>query len=135
MTLLEMSVVIAVLLALTTVLMIGAHAWKNSSDRAGCILHIRSIQLAVRSYQNMYGYNAGGMPYAENGTQDIAVHLHNKGYISAAQYSAVLGSEPCAGGGTYERDRPDVFPPVGTLYIGCSLSQTKAHELSAGVEW
>jgi type II secretory pathway pseudopilin PulG len=135
MTLLEMTVVIAVLLALTSVLMIGARAWKSSTDRTGCILNMRNVQLSVRSYQNMYGYNAGGMPYAEGGTQDIAVHLFSKGYITDVQFSAIQGGEPCAGGGSYEREHPDVFPPVGTLYVECSLAPTKAHELSDKIEW
>lgn len=127
--------VIAVLLSLTSILFVGARAWKNGADRTGCILNMRTVQTAVRSYQNMYGYSAGGMPYAEGGTQDIAVHMHTKGYISDQQFSAIQGGEPCEGGGTYERTHPDVFPPVGQLYIACTLSAAKDHALEAGLEW
>jgi prepilin-type N-terminal cleavage/methylation domain-containing protein len=133
--LLEITVVIAVLLSLTTVLFLGARAWKNGADRTGCILNMRTVQTSVRSYQNMYGYTAGGMPYAEGGTQDIAVHLHAKGYISDQQFAAIQGSETCNGGGTYERTHPDVFPPVGQLYINCSLSASKNHTMEEGLEW
>ena len=96
--LLELTVVIVVILSLTSVLFVGARAWKNGADRTGCILNIRNVQTSVRSYQNMYGYNAGGMPYAEGGTQDIATHLFAKGYISESQLSEMQGGETCPGG-------------------------------------
>jgi type II secretory pathway pseudopilin PulG len=135
MTLLELTVVIGVLLSLTSILFLGARAWKNGADRAGCILNIRNVQTSVRSYQNMYGYAAGGMPYAEGGTQDIAVHMFTKGYITQGQLSAIQGGETCAGGGTYERDHPDTFPLSGQLYLSCSLALTKKHELTPETEW
>ena len=135
MSLLEVSVVLAVLLALTSVLIIGSRAWKSSADRTGCILQIRDIQMSVRTYQNIYGYSAGSMPYAENGTQDIAIHLYSKGYINPRQFAAAIGVAPCMGGGAYARTRPDVFPAVGTLYLSCSLSDSRAHRLDADVEW
>ena len=46
MTLLELTVVILVLLSLISILFIGARAWKKGSDRAGCIMQIRNVQLA-----------------------------------------------------------------------------------------
>ncbi|WP_193212768.1 type II secretion system protein [Luteolibacter marinus] len=134
-TLLELTVVIAVLLSLTTVLFFGARAWKSGADRTGCILAIRNVQVSVRSYQNLYGYSPGGMPYAENGTQDIAIHMCNKGYITDEQFAAIEGSKTCPGGGTYEREHVDVFPTVGRLYIGCSLASTKDHVPDEGLEW
>ena len=133
--LLELTVVIAVLLSLTSVLFVGARAWKSGADRAGCILNIRNVQQSVRAYQNMYGYSAGGMPYAEGGTQDIAVHLHAKGYITDQQFSAITGGERCQGGGSYERSRPDAFPPVGQLYSACSLRGAKDHTPPEEFEW
>lgn len=135
MSLLELTVVIAVLLSLTSVLMLGARAWKAGADRTACLLNIRNVQMSVRSYQNLYGYSAGGRPYAEGGTQDIAVHLFAKGYITEGQLSAIQGGEPCQGGGSYLREHPDAFPPVGTLYLACSLAATKRHELPQGIEW
>ena len=98
-------------------------------------MNIRNVQTSVRSYQNIYGYTAGGMPYAENGTQDIAAHMFAKGYISDTQLAGIKGLETCEGGGTYECDHPDTFPPVGQLYIACSLSVTKQHELMSNIEW
>jgi prepilin-type N-terminal cleavage/methylation domain-containing protein len=133
--LLEITVVIAVLLSLTTVLFVGARAWKNGADRTGCIMNIRNVQQSVRSYQNTYGYSAGGMPYAEGGTQDIAVHLHAKGYISDGQFSAIQGGGTCPGGGAYTRTQTDVFPLVGQLYIACSLAATKKHQPQVDLDW
>jgi type II secretory pathway pseudopilin PulG len=135
MTLLELTVVVCVLLALTSVLCLGARAWKNGADRTACLMNIRNVQTSVRSYQNMYGYTAGGMPYAEGGTQDIAVHLFAKGYITQTQLSGIQGSETCQGGGTYECDHRDTFPMSGQLYIACSLASAKKHEMSAAIEW
>ncbi len=133
--LLELTVVIAVLLSLTTVLLLGARAWKNGADRTACIMNIREVQMAVRSYQNLYGYSAGGMPYAEDGTQDIAAHLLTKGFIGKETHATIQGDQACAGGGHYTCAQPDVFPPVGTLYISCSLSDLENHQPDSGPEW
>ncbi len=133
--LLELTVVIAVTLSLTTLLILGARAWKNGADRTGCLLTIRNVQTSMRAYQNLYGYDAGSMPYAEGGTQDIASHLFSKGYISGKIYDEVQGAATCAGGGSYERSHPDFFPPAGDLYIKCSLAAQKDHLLEPGPEW
>jgi prepilin-type N-terminal cleavage/methylation domain-containing protein len=52
-TLIELSVVIAVLLILVGVLFVGVSAWKTGSNTAACIINLSSIQKAVRGYQNM----------------------------------------------------------------------------------
>jgi prepilin-type N-terminal cleavage/methylation domain-containing protein len=51
-TLIELSVVIAVLLLLVGVLFIGITAWKNGSHAAACIVNLASIQKAARGYQD-----------------------------------------------------------------------------------
>jgi prepilin-type N-terminal cleavage/methylation domain-containing protein len=58
-TLIELSVVIAVILLLVGVLFIGITAWKNGANTAACVVNLSSIQKAVRGYQNMNGMNAG----------------------------------------------------------------------------
>jgi len=128
-------VVIAMLLSLTTVLLLGARAWKSGADRAGCILTVRNVQTSVRSYQNIYGYTPGSMPYAEGGSQDIAAHMFAKGYINGKTYDAVQGFEPCASGGHYERPHPDVFPLPGQLYISCSLASIQNHIPEVSADW
>jgi prepilin-type N-terminal cleavage/methylation domain-containing protein len=54
-TLIELSVVIAVLLLLVGVLFIGITAWKNGANKAACLVSVSSIQKAVRGYENMNG--------------------------------------------------------------------------------
>ena len=54
-TLIELSVVIAVLLLLVGVLFIGVTAWKTSANTAACIINLASVQKAARGYQNMNG--------------------------------------------------------------------------------
>src|SRR5271169_5466129 len=58
-TLIELSVVIAVLLLLVGVLFIGITAWKSGANRAACIVNLTSIQKAVRGYENMNGLSTG----------------------------------------------------------------------------
>src|SRR5260370_36251606 len=58
-TLIELSVVIAVLLLLVGVLFIGITAWKNGANTAACLVNLSSIQKASRGYANMNGLNAG----------------------------------------------------------------------------
>jgi len=64
-TLIELSVVIAVLLLLVGVLFIGITAWKNGANTAACIINLSSIQKAARGYANMNQLNTGAcMPVA-----------------------------------------------------------------------
>jgi prepilin-type N-terminal cleavage/methylation domain-containing protein len=58
-TLIELSVVIAVILLLATVLFMGITAWKTGANQAASVVGISSIQKAVRGAQNMFGYPQG----------------------------------------------------------------------------
>ncbi|GAA5482694.1 type II secretion system protein [Haloferula sargassicola] len=127
MTLLELTVVILVLMSLISILMIGARAWIRGTDRATCILNLSTIQKGVRSYQNMYCYSPGTLPMAQNGTQSIAKHLLDKGYVTDDLYDMMMGTRPCPGGGTYSIAQEDVFPLEGTLYVACSLEESRRH--------
>lgn len=134
-TLLELSVVITILLMLISVLFIGSRAWRRGSDRSTCVMTLRNVQVATRSYQNIYGYNYGGRPSAENGTQDIAEHLVSKGYIETKLYRQTRGSAPCPAGGSYNCPVPDVFPQAGQLYMECSLAGSDEHEPTSHADW
>jgi hypothetical protein len=81
----------------------------------------------MRSYQNFFGYECGDRPRSEYGTQDIARHLLQRGYITQGLYDQAKGSKPCAGGGNCSAAQPDVFPMPGKLYMNCSLSGTGKH--------
>jgi prepilin-type N-terminal cleavage/methylation domain-containing protein len=134
-TMVELSIVVLILLALVSMLFVGARAWKRGTDRASCILSIRNVQVAARSYQNLYGYSAGGRPYAENGTQNIAELLFAKGYIEDKLYQQARGTCPCHGGGIYSCIVPDVFPVDGQPYLTCSLSAADEHKPSSTDQW
>ena len=52
-TLIELSVVIAVILLLVGVLFIGVQAWRDGANRAACLVNLSTIQKAARGYANM----------------------------------------------------------------------------------
>lgn len=118
MTLLELTVVISVLILLVSVLFFGATAWKRGTDRAVCIINIQNVQKAVRSYSNLNGY-APGVIVPNLKTQVIGV-------------GRFLGATPvCPGKGIYSFGTTagsDLIPPIGELYMKCSLPLTEQHE-------
>ena len=135
MTFVELSVVITILLALTSIIFIGARAWRRGGDRATCVLALRNVQVATRSYQNIYGYQSGGQPNAENGSQDIAEHLLARGSIESNLYQKIHGVVTCPAGGSYTCATPDMFPEAGQLYSKCSLGGSADHLPASHAEW
>src|SRR6202035_2027122 len=75
-TLIELSVVIAVLLLLVGVLFIGITAWKSGANTAACLVNLSSIQKASRGYANMNGLNAGD--------GELSATLQTAGFWAAA---------------------------------------------------
>ncbi len=125
MTLLEMTVVILVLLSLITVLFFGAQAWKRGSDRALCIIHIQNVQKGVRSYANLYGFSPGGS----------APNLQSR-VIGLGRF--IETTPVCPGNGSYTFGQSygaDTVPPLGTLYLECSLATTDQHVPVASPDW
>jgi prepilin-type N-terminal cleavage/methylation domain-containing protein len=103
-TLIELSVVIAVLLLLVGVLFIGITAWKNGANTAASIINLSSIQKAVRGYQNMNALNTGDpLPVAT---------LTSAGFWTAAPV--------CPAGGTYTFTA--TVPSQGIAYMTCSIT-------------
>ncbi len=133
--LLEITIVIAAVLSLIGILFIGASAWKRGADRSGCVLTLRNIQMATRSYQNLYGYSPGSQPLPVDGGQDIARHLHRKGYIEQKLLDQALGLAACPAGGGYNRPAPQMFPPHGELYMSCSLGESDEHAPESHADW
>ena len=124
MTLLELTVVILVLLSLISILFIGAQAWKKGSDRTLCIMNIQNVQKGVRSYSNLYGYNPG---QSVAGLQMRVVGLGK----------FVEKTPACPSSGVYTYGGAfgaDTIPPVGQLYLGCSLSGS-GHIPSNFADW
>src|ERR1700743_3875402 len=84
-TLIELSVVIAVLLLLVGVLFIGITAWKNGANTAACVVNLSSIQKAARGYANMNGLDVS--------SGETSATLQSAGFWATAPV--------CPAGGTY----------------------------------
>ena len=112
-TLIELSVVIAVLLLLVGVLFIGITAWKNGANTAACIINLSSIQKAARGYANMNQLNTGAcMPVAS---------------LTTAGFWGTAPGCPAAGVYTFMT----TVPSQGVAYTTCSLSASNGHVPSA----
>lgn len=106
-TLIEVTLVIAVLLGLISVLFIGVAAYKAGSDRAKCIVNISTVQKAVRSVQNLYELD------------------FNEAFTEADLIDAemIQPDMDCPGDGTYTFAA--VIPPLGTAYLTCTDHEPK----------
>jgi type II secretory pathway pseudopilin PulG len=108
-TLIELSVVIAVILLLVGVLFIGVQAWRDGANKSACIVNQASIQKAVRGEQNVNLLNAGAsLPSSQ---------LVTDGYFGALP--------TCPAGGSY--GYMSTIPTAGVEYAPCSLATTKGH--------
>ena len=103
-TLIELSVVIAVLLLLVGVLFIGITAWKSGANTAACVVNLSSIQKAARGYANMNGLSTGSV--------EVVGTLTTAGFWATAPV--------CPAGGTYTFG--STTPAQGTAYATCSFS-------------
>lgn len=96
------------LLSATSIMFVGARAWKKGSDRAGCILNIRNVQQAVRSHANLNDLKIGDpLPMDDIFGKDK--------YINDIPR--------CPGGGTYTFLRS--IPSIGALECECSQPDHK----------
>lgn len=117
-TLIEMTLVVAVLLLLIAVLFVGVSAYSEGSNRAGCILNISNLQKATRAYQNVYELVPGNA-------------LPSTSLIGSNRF--VETSPVCKSGGTYSF--AGVVPPIGTAYMTCSLGSTGGHVPQSTTGW
>lgn len=118
MTLLELTVVILVLLSLISILIIGARAWKRGSDRSGCLINMRNMQVAMRGEMNMAGKAPGQDGYA------IGKLIGDGLFLRVAPKCPTDGAPyvPAADGN---------YPPLGTLAIVCNSSEKALHFFTA----
>ena len=117
MTLLELTVVILVLLSLIGILFIGTQGWKRGSDRSLCIMNIRNVQGAVRSFANMNDYVS-----TENVTGLKGQIIGSGKFVEkapACPASGVYSYGPTLG--------ENIIPAVGDLYLQCSLATSDNH--------
>ena len=103
-TLIELSVVIAVLLLLVGVLFIGITAWKAGANTAACVVNLSSIQKAARGYANMNQLNTGS-PLT----------------VATLTSAGFWGTVPvCPAGGVYTP--MTTVPSQGTAYMTCNFA-------------
>jgi type II secretory pathway pseudopilin PulG len=105
-TLVELSVVIAVILLLVGVLFIGVTAWKAGANRAACVLNISSMQKAVRSYENSNELAVGAGCTMAN-------------IAGAGLYFAAVPTCPTAGGAYVVTG---TIPATGTVWASCAVA-------------
>lgn len=111
MTLLELTIVILVLLTFIGVLFFGAKVYKQGADRSSCILNIRNIQQAMRSYCNV-----NQLPVGADLTYDD--------FMGPGLF---LEQPPtCPGGGLYS-ETVFTVPDSGVVYAVCDFSDGPAH--------
>src|ERR1700728_3259599 len=108
-TLIELSVVIAVLLLLVGVLFVGITAWKNGANTAACVVNLASIQKAARGYANMNSL----FPTSP----ELVATLTTAGFWKTVP--------TCPAAGTYAYATTNVAQ--GIPYATCSLSATLGH--------
>lgn len=103
MTLIEISLVVALLLSLIAILFLGIAAYKKGVDRSKCVVIISSVQKAVRSHANMFELALGA-------------DLDGAVIVGPGQY---LENAVCPGTGGVALELGDAVPAVGTPYATC----------------
>ena len=113
-TLVELSVVIAVILLLVGVLFIGVSAWRNGANRSACMVNMASIQKAVRGEQNINLMNPGDTL--------ASTKLVSDGYFGVLP-TCPIGNTAYTVTGT--------VPAQGTQYATCASTAPGPHTLTA----
>jgi type II secretory pathway pseudopilin PulG len=105
MTLIEISLVIALLLGLIAVVFLGIGSYRKGSDKAKCKMQLAAAQKAVRSQANFQNLDIG----ATFATTD------------AFGAGKALENEPtCPSGGTYTWT--GTIPAIGSAYGSCDFT-------------
>jgi prepilin-type N-terminal cleavage/methylation domain-containing protein len=119
-TLIELSVVIAVILLLVGVLFIGVQAWRDGANKSACLVNISSIQKAVRGYQNINNLNTG-QPLT---TADLTT-------APAAGGAAFFTAMPTCPVGGVAYGALGKVPDVGIAYATCASTAAAVHNPTA----
>lgn len=127
-TLIEVTLVVAVLFGLISVLFIGAASYKEGTDRAQCILTISVVQKAVRSYQNLYQLQVGDSidPQTLVGNNKLLEFLPPCGSQTPSASSDVFAEAGYT--------KLGAIPGSGTPFISCKTVNL-GHAPSASVAW
>lgn len=118
MTLIEISLVIALILGLIAVVFLGIGNYRKGADKAKCKMQLAAVQKAVRSAANMQNLNIG----AALATTDV----FGAGLL--------MENEPVCPSGTGVYTWTGTVPPIGTPYGNCDFAGagvTSTHVLGA----
>lgn len=96
----------------TSVLFVGARAWKKGSDRAACVMNTRNVQQAIRGHQNMKGLKPGD-PIDWNQIFGEGKLLDDKPHCPSGKYTLIktipkLGKLACTCSDPDHAVNPDV---------------------------
>ena len=133
-TLIEITLVIAVLLGLISVLFIGVSAYKEGSNRAKCILNISSFQKAVRSYQNLYGEDSQDDGSGGTTVFTQADIVGTGKLLSTFPVCPSQDIDAASGGGYADVNYSD-FPAIGTVALICNEATDLQHEPANNDGW
>jgi type II secretory pathway pseudopilin PulG len=114
-TLVELSVVIAVILLLVGVLFIGVQAWRDGANKSACLVNMASIQKAVRGEENVNLLTPGTSPLA-------STTLVTDGYFGALPKCPV---------GPTDYTYLALVPAQGTPYATCASANAATHNPTA----
>jgi type II secretory pathway pseudopilin PulG len=107
MTLIEISLVIALLLGLIAVVFLGIGSYRKGSDKAKCKMQLAAAQKAIRSQANFQNLNIA----------DAFIEAQAFGPGMALENAPV-----CPSGGTYTW--AGVIPAIGTAYGACDVTDS-----------
>ena len=119
-TLVELSVVIAIILLLASVLFIGVSAWRDAANRSAAIVDVSSIQKAVRGYENTNLLDVGA---ACDSATNIAPYFN--GTLPTDPSNVVAGVAQAFTYGT-------TIPAIGTLYATSGNAATMTQLTAIG---
>jgi type II secretory pathway pseudopilin PulG len=124
-TLVELSVVIAVILLLVSVLFIGVKAWKDSANRAACLVNLATLQKAVRGYQNSHA------------DDPLVVSVPANALATDGYFGTIPTCPAGAAGGGVAKYAPDAvttavaFPAAGVAAFACPNAGALNHAPTA----
>ena len=102
-TLIELTVVIAMILTLTSSLFFSANYYKDSSNKANCIVQLQGIQKVMRSYQNFNSLSPGD-PIAKSDIVGAGKAIPEEVFCPHSGGSYILATE---------------IPSFGTAFATC----------------
>ncbi|HSJ03284.1 MAG: type II secretion system protein [Verrucomicrobium sp.] len=115
-TLIEVSLVIALLLGLIAIVFLGLGSYRAGADQAKCKMQLATIQKSVRSYANYQNLAVGDpIPVAAAGS-----------YMTTLPVCPSDGSTPTVTG---------TVPAIGVAFATCAVTGPPSHALTGIADW